>query len=96
VEGVPCSPINTVAEALADPQVLARNLVYYVEHPTLGRVGQVASPVRFGDQEPLRRLAPALGQDTEQVLVDLLGYSAGHIGELARAGVVSGPGLTAT
>lgn len=89
--GVPCAPVNTVAQALNDPQAVARDLVFEYEHPTLGAVGQVRSPVRFAEAaaagEPARR-APALGTDTAQVLSELLGYSPGHIAELERTGVV--------
>jgi crotonobetainyl-CoA:carnitine CoA-transferase CaiB-like acyl-CoA transferase len=87
--GVPCSPVNTVGEALQDVQVRARDLTYFIEHPTLGTVGQVDSPVRFANAAHRRGLAPRLGQHTRQVLQELLGYSEGEIAELQGAGVVA-------
>ena len=85
--GVPTAAVNDVAGALADPQVQARGDVVEVEHPRLGRVRQVASPLRLsGAEAPLRR-APFRGEHTGQVLVDLCGYSPERLRALAAAGV---------
>jgi len=85
--GVPTAAVNDVAGALADPQVQARGDVVEVEHPRLGRVRQVASPLRLsGAEAPLRR-APFRGEHTGQVLVDLCGYSRERLRALAAAGV---------
>ena len=85
--GVPTAAVNDVAGALADPQVQARGDVVEVEHPRLGRVRQVASPLRLsGAEAPLRR-APFRGEHTGQVLVDLCGYSPERLSALAAAGV---------
>lgn len=92
--GVPCAPINTVGQAFDDPQVVARDAVFFSDHPTLGRIGHVASPVRVGS-EHVRGPAPALGEHTRDVLEGLLGYPESHVADLARDGVVAGPGLPA-
>jgi crotonobetainyl-CoA:carnitine CoA-transferase CaiB-like acyl-CoA transferase len=85
--GVPCAPVNTVAAALEDPQARARGAVVEFDHPTLGRVRQVASPLRLSDAErPLRR-APLRGEHTTQVLVELCGYDAERVRRLGKAGV---------
>ncbi len=91
--GVPCGPVNSVAEAMQDPQVIARNLVFEVEQPAFGAVTQVASPVRVGQEPHRRQPAPALGEHTRAVLQGLLGYSESRVEALAEAGVVRGPGL---
>jgi crotonobetainyl-CoA:carnitine CoA-transferase CaiB-like acyl-CoA transferase len=91
--GVPCSPINQVGEAFADPQVQARDAVFFLDHPTLGSVGHVASPVRAGAAPHVRQPAPRLGEHTGEVLEGLLGYSPSQVERLARDGVVAGPGL---
>ncbi len=70
--GVPCSPINTVPEVFADPQVQHRNMLRKLPHPTAGEVPQVVSPLNFTN-EPLAfdRPPPLLGQHTEEILREL-------------------------
>ena len=84
--GVPCAPVNDVAAALEDPQTLARGAVAEHDHPALGTVRQVASPLRLGDDGPVGR-APFRGEHTESVLAEVCGYSREQIDELAAAGV---------
>jgi crotonobetainyl-CoA:carnitine CoA-transferase CaiB-like acyl-CoA transferase len=72
--GVPCAPVNTVAQALADPQVAARDGVIGYSHPVLGEVRQIATPLRMSDAEPPARRAPLRGEHTEAVLRELAGY----------------------
>jgi crotonobetainyl-CoA:carnitine CoA-transferase CaiB-like acyl-CoA transferase len=80
--GVPCAPVNDVAEALADPQTVARSAVVAIDHPRLGSVRQVASPLRLSRSEaPLRR-APFRGEHTHEVLASLCGYDERRIAEL--------------
>ncbi len=70
--GVPCGPINTVPEALADPQVQHRAMRIDIPHPVAGSVPQVASPMRF-KHAPLShdRAPPLLGEHTEEILREL-------------------------
>jgi len=84
--GVPNARVNDVAEALADPQVAARGGLVEIEHPRLGPVRQVATPLRVGEEEKPARRAPFRGEDTEPVLVDLCGYSPERVRRLAAAG----------
>lgn len=91
--GVPCAPVNSVAEALADAQVQARDAVFTVATPGWGDVTHAASPLRIGDSAHARRPAPALGADTREVLSRTLGYPADRIERLALDGVVAGPDL---
>jgi len=79
--GVPSAPVNDVEAAIAEAR-----LVEY-EHPALGTVRSVASPLRLSGPEPPVRPAPDRGADTEQVLVELCGYEPGRVQELAAAGV---------
>ncbi|MBO1076156.1 CaiB/BaiF CoA transferase family protein [Roseomonas marmotae] len=70
--GVPCGPINTVPEVLADPQVQHRQMVRHLPHPASGTVPQIVSPLRFREA-PLSfdRPPPMLGQHTDDVLREL-------------------------
>jgi crotonobetainyl-CoA:carnitine CoA-transferase CaiB-like acyl-CoA transferase len=85
--GVPNARVNDVAEALAEPQVAARDGVVETEHPRLGTVRQVATPLRVGDEEKPARRAPFRGEHTEEVLVGLCGYSEQRLRDLSAAGV---------
>jgi crotonobetainyl-CoA:carnitine CoA-transferase CaiB-like acyl-CoA transferase len=67
--GIPAAPINTVAEALRDPQALARGLIVQIEHPALGEARSIANPVRFSDMPVSYRLPPpTLGEHTDEIL----------------------------
>lgn len=72
--GVPCGPVNTVAEALRDPQTTDRGLIVETDHHAFGRVRQVASPVRVGPPRTDHRPAPRRHADADDILRDVLGY----------------------
>jgi len=84
--GVPSAPVNDVAAALEDPQTQARGAVLELDHPVLGNVREVASPLRLGDEPPVAR-APFRGEHTASVLSEVCGYSLERIDELAASGV---------
>jgi crotonobetainyl-CoA:carnitine CoA-transferase CaiB-like acyl-CoA transferase len=84
--GVPVGRVNTVAEALADPQVAAREGMVEYEHPRLGAIRQVASPLRIGDADRARRPASGLGEDNEDLLRDLCDYDAELYAQLRAEG----------
>lgn len=65
---VPCAPVQTVREALADPVLTERGGLWPMEGPTFGRIDTVASPLRFSrTPAAMRRPAPALGQHAGDV-----------------------------
>jgi crotonobetainyl-CoA:carnitine CoA-transferase CaiB-like acyl-CoA transferase len=73
--GVPCGPIHDYAEAFADPQIRAREMVVEIDHPTLGRMRTLGAPVKMSETPHLvRRRAPLLGEHTLEVL-QAVGYS---------------------
>jgi crotonobetainyl-CoA:carnitine CoA-transferase CaiB-like acyl-CoA transferase len=88
--GVPCARVNTVLEALEDPQTVAREDVVEHEHDVLGTVRSIRTPLRLSaDDERLERLprrGPYRGEHTEEVLVGLCGYAPQQVRELAEAG----------
>ena len=86
--GVPCGPINDVAEVFEEPQVKARGLLRHVPHPAGVDVPQVGSPMRFSEA-PLRVPAapPLLGQHSDDILGEL-GYDAARIASLRAAGAI--------
>jgi crotonobetainyl-CoA:carnitine CoA-transferase CaiB-like acyl-CoA transferase len=88
---VPCAPVNTLAQALEDEQVRARDMVVEVKHPQFGVLREVASPVKTGGAVTTPSPAPALGQHTDELLGELLGYSAERIAALRAAGALGPP-----
>jgi len=84
--GVPCAPVHSVADALADPQTAARGLVLETAHPRFGTVRQLRSPVRVGDEPPPDRRAPRRHEDGDGLLAALLGYDRDRIATLAAGG----------
>ncbi|WP_440090529.1 CaiB/BaiF CoA transferase family protein [Pseudomonas fragariae (ex Marin et al. 2024)] len=87
--GVPCGPVNDLAQVFADPQVLARGLAIELPHTLGGRVAQVASPIRLSETPvEYRRAPPLLGEHTSEVLQALLGMSEGEVVALKSAGVL--------
>lgn len=88
-EGVPCGPINNLAQVFEDPQVQARDLKVDMPHPLAGSVPQVASPMRLSATPvEYRRPPPLLGEHTRQVLGQLLGLDTARIEALAAAKVI--------
>ena len=69
---IPAAPIQTVGEALNDPQTLARGLVVEIEHPLLTKARSIANPVRLAEHQVLYRLPPPLlGEHNRQILGEL-------------------------
>jgi crotonobetainyl-CoA:carnitine CoA-transferase CaiB-like acyl-CoA transferase len=67
--GVPASAVRTITEALADPQIAARDMIVSLEHVTAGSIRVLGSPLKFSETPAtVRRPPPALGQHTEAVL----------------------------
>src|SRR5438874_1803584 len=84
---VPIAPVYAVEEALADEQVLAREMVIAVDHPRFGRLSEVGCPIKVDGVAPRYRPAAALGADTAAVLAEV-GVGAGELAGLRARGVV--------
>jgi len=89
---VPCGPLNTLDKALSDPQVLARDMVVSINHAMGGQIKQTGNPVKISATPPEVRQdflpPPTLGQHTDEVLSQLLGYSTEKIDRLRQEKVI--------
>ena len=86
---VPCGPINTLDKVYEDPQVIARGAVTNIARNHGAEIKLTANPVRMSATPPSVRLAPpALGQDTEAVLRELLGSSEADLRKLRNMGAI--------
>ena len=82
------SPVQSVDEVIADPQVSANGYVTEIDHPTLGRLRTLATPIRFSESRvEARGPAPELGQHTEEVLIER-GCTWEEIERLRQAGAI--------
>jgi crotonobetainyl-CoA:carnitine CoA-transferase CaiB-like acyl-CoA transferase len=87
--GVPCGPINTLADVFADPQVQARGLKLNLPHPSIGAVPSVANPIKYSATPISYRSAPPmLGADTDEILREMLGLAPSEIARLHKGGIV--------
>ena len=85
-DGVPCGPINSIADVAADPHALAREMVVELEHPRAGRTRALGLPVKLSRTPgKVSRPAPVLGQHTREVLAEF-GFSAAEIDTLVASG----------
>jgi formyl-CoA transferase len=86
---VPCAPVQTIDQVFSAPQVIQRNMLIEVGHPTAGAVRMAGMPVKFSTTPASVRLPPPLlGQHTEEVLASWLKMANEEIAELKRKGVV--------
>ncbi len=85
---VPCAPVNTIAEALADSQIAARDMIVEVKHPRFGVLREVATPVKTEGAAPNLDPAPTLGQHTDEILRTLLRYDPARIAALRASGAL--------
>jgi len=87
--GIPCGPVRTVGEMLADPQLQARDMITAVQHPAAGELRLVASPIKLSDR-PSRpdRSPPTLGEHTDAILTKEPGFSQEQLKDLRRRNVV--------
>ncbi len=84
------SPINEVGDLVDDPQVLANHYIWEVDHPKYGKIKWPGHIVTFTKTPAtVRSFAPEVGQDTEAVLMDLLGYSRDELAKLKEERVIS-------
>ena len=87
-DDIPCGPINDYSQVFADPQILAREMVLDTEHPVLGHLQTLGSPIKLSaTPADAHRRAPLLGEHTEEVLTEY-GFSDADVEQLHRAGAI--------
>lgn len=86
---VPASPVNDMRDVFANPQIQHRQMLDHVEHKKAGRIAILRDPIRFS-VTPIEgyRAPPVLGANTDEVLGELLGFSAEKLRSLHDQGVV--------
>jgi crotonobetainyl-CoA:carnitine CoA-transferase CaiB-like acyl-CoA transferase len=88
-QGVPVGAINSIAQALDEPQILARNMLVNIPHPLKADFVTVGSPIKLS-RTPVEYLRPApmLGEHTDEVLKRQLGLDDERLAELKAQGII--------
>ena len=77
---IPCGPVNNMEHLFSDPQIDHRNMVAKIPHPTIGTLALTGIPIKYSvTPGTIRRHPPLLGEHTDEVLADTLGYSTDQI-----------------
>jgi crotonobetainyl-CoA:carnitine CoA-transferase CaiB-like acyl-CoA transferase len=86
---IPCAPVNTLSQALADTQVLHRNMVVDLKHPNGKATKGPGNPIKLSrsTDQPFTP-APTLGQHTDEVMSQLLNLSVKQIDQLKKQGII--------
>ncbi|XP_065202887.1 succinate--hydroxymethylglutarate CoA-transferase [Planococcus citri] len=85
---LPHAPLNGIKEVFEDPHLKAIELVKEIDHPTLGKIKVLDSPVKFSDYESIPKPSPLLGQDTDEILKNVLGFDDEKIQQLKTDKIV--------
>jgi formyl-CoA transferase len=86
---IPCGPILSMKELAEDASLRKTGTVVEVDHPTRGRYLTVGNPIKLSDSISEVTRSPLLGEHTEQILAEVLGYTAQEIAEIQQSGAVS-------
>ncbi len=87
--GVPAGPVYNLDEAVADPQVLHRGMIKEMDHPACGKLKITGNPIKMSaSNEEVFAPHPALGENNQEILAKLLGYTPEKVEELRKAKVI--------
>lgn len=85
---VPCGPIMSMEELVVEESLLATGTVVEVDHPTRGKYRSVGNPIKLSDSQSEVKRSPLLGEHTDEILMDVLGYSQNEVDEFRSKGAV--------
>jgi formyl-CoA transferase len=86
---IPCGPVNNMQHLFADPQVQHRDMIAEVPHPTIGTLRLTGIPIKYSETPATIRFhPPLLGEHTDEILAEALGYSSEQIDALKAQGTI--------
>jgi len=87
--GVPVGEVNTIDKIVDDPNIKLREMIVEVEHPLAGKVKITGTPIKLSiTPGKVEKPSPVLGQHTEEILEELLGFSKEEINRLREEGII--------
>ncbi|MEE9443515.1 MAG: CaiB/BaiF CoA-transferase family protein [candidate division Zixibacteria bacterium] len=87
---IPCGPVNNMEHLFADPQIKHRGMIAELPHPTIGNLKLTGIPIKYSETPgQIRMHPPLLGEHTDEILNEVLGYSSEKIEELKKNGAVA-------
>jgi formyl-CoA transferase len=88
---IPCGPILSMKELAEDPSLRNTGTIVEVDHPKRGKYLSVGNPIKLSDSLSKVKRSPLLGEHTDEILKEALGYSANEIAEIRVSGAVTAP-----
>jgi formyl-CoA transferase len=88
---IPCGPILSMKEIAEDPSLRATGTIVEVDHPARGKYLTVGNPIKMSDSPSEVRPSPLLGEHTDEVLRDVLGYSPDEVAQIKASGATGAP-----
>jgi formyl-CoA transferase len=88
---IPCGPILSMKEIAEEQSLRATGTVVEVDHPTRGKYLTVGNPIKLSDSPADVRRSPLLGEHTDEILKDVLGFKAAEIADIKNSGALSAP-----
>ncbi len=88
---VPCGPVMSTEDLANDEHVRGRQMYVELDHPKRGKWWNVGMPIKLSDSPAKIERSPMLGEHTDEVLKEVLGYDEAKIGTLRQAGAFSAP-----
>jgi formyl-CoA transferase len=88
---VPCGPIMSTQDLATDEHVRGRDMWVELDHPQRGKWFNVGMPIKLSESPAVIKRSPTLGEHTDEILREVLGYDAGKINTLKSAGAFSVP-----
>jgi formyl-CoA transferase len=88
---VPCGPILSMKELAEDQSLRATGTIVEVDHPLRGKYLSVGNPIKLSDSPAVVTRSPLLGEHTDEILRDVLGYTTDEIASIKASGCTEPP-----
>ena len=89
-DDIPCGPILSMKEIAEDQSLRATGTVVEVDHPTRGKYISVGNPIKLSDSQTEVTRSPLLGEHTDEILRDVLGFNDNQVQEIRGSGALGG------